>query len=123
MRIIGRLHTVIRVVVENRIHAFAGARRTGVRTVRVARHSIREDPCRTFHIKDVVVDVGARRPAGPIGVEYEVHVLAFANIDRVVVDERVLHRPGELDAAMVVVLADVVADDRAGISRAVVGAL
>src|SRR5208337_3532446 len=59
-----------------------------------------------------------RRPSRPIGVENQIHVLSFSDVDRVVIDECVLHRTRELDPPMMIILADVVANDRAAIPLA-----
>jgi len=48
-------------------------------------------------------------------------VLAFSYIDRVVVNGRVAHRTGHIDAPRVIVLADVVAHNRAHVSCVLFG--
>ena len=122
MGIVGRLHAVVYVVVVDIVLALARSRRGHVRAILISRDSVRESRG-AFHVKDVVVEIGICGPPRPIGVENYVYVFIFPNIDRVVVDEGVLHRAGEFDSAMMIVLADVVADDGAGIASAVLGSL
>ena len=117
VRIVGRRQPVVHVVVVNIVGAFARTRRTHIRPIPIARHAVRESR-RAFDIEDIVIEVSIRSPSRPIGVENHIHVLPFRNVDGVVIDECVLHRTRELNPPMMIVLADVVANNRAGIPHA-----
>src|SRR5262249_39576723 len=100
----------------------ARSRRSDIRSVFVAFHPITELRS-AFYVENIVIDNSVACPSCPIGMQNKVRAFIFTNINRVVVDESILYRTGKLDPAVVIVLADVVANDGSDVARAVIGTL
>src|SRR6267143_4316464 len=121
MRIIGRSpHAVIEIRIKNIFLAGPKSRRRSVSAVRSARNSKRKLG-RSRHIKNVVVKMAAFRPPVPIRKKQEVYRAPWLDVNCVVVDQAIFYGTGNVDAARAVILADVVAHDRAGVAGAFFG--
>src|SRR3981081_3071566 len=59
--------------------------------------------------------MSAGSPTIPVRVQQQAHVLVPSDVNGVVVDRSVRHWPGYIDAARVIVLADVVANNRSNV--------
>src|SRR6267378_3561344 len=75
----------------------------------------------SHNIENVVVNIRPFGPPVPIRKKQQVHCVFGANVNRIVVNQTVLDGAGEVDAPRAVILADVVAHDCAGVTRAFFG--
>src|SRR5213080_353633 len=66
--------------------------------------------------KDVVEEIGVFGPAVPVRKKQHVQSAIRAGVDRVVVNERILDRTCDRDAAGAVIPADVISDDRSAVA-------
>src|SRR5882762_9744128 len=118
MRIIGRsFHAVIEIRIKNIFLAGPKSRRRSVSAVRSARNSKRKLGG-SRHIKNVVVKMAAFSPPVPIRKKQEVYRVPCPDVNCVVVDQAVFYGTSNVDTARAVILADVVAHDRACVAGA-----
>src|SRR6267378_4282438 len=121
MRIIGRsFHAVIEIRIKNIFPAGPKSRCRSVSAVRSARNS-RRKLGGSRHIKNIVVETAAFRPPVPIRKKQEVYRVPWPDINCVVVDQAIFYGTSNVDTARAVILADVVAHDRAGVAGAFFG--
>ena len=75
------------------------------------------------NVENIVVEKRFGSPALPIELRYKVNLKSFSHVNRVVLNERILYRAADIDAARTIVHADVVADDGPRVARAGLGLL
>src|SRR5437016_997524 len=121
MRIVGRhLGAVIIIGIEQIVFAHPKTASRHVRAVRSARYPIGKPRC-SCHVKNVVVKMAAFGPAMPIREKQEVYRVLWPDVNCIVVNQAIFYGTGNVDAPRAVVLADVVAHHRAGVTGAFFG--
>jgi len=109
--------SVIDVVIEYGTPTTAKAGRGDVGAIWASRNAMRKF-CRARHIENIVVQIRAIGPALSIRLQKQTHGFAPSHVKRVVVHSCIANRTRQIDAPMVIILADVVADDGAHIANA-----
>src|ERR1700690_1900160 len=102
----------IKIRIEFCARAFAKSRRSCILSTGTSRRSVIESSI-AHDIKNVVEQMDGARPSVPIGLKQEMHAVFLPHVNCIVVNNASLDRPRDIDAARAVILADVVAHNRA----------